>query len=295
MENLNLISLEENSQKLEEAILEAHKKYYEDAAIKELLESNFLEPNREKSFQRFKSSKEFSIIYKLLHIFSASKEICEIGGGAGFLSWAISKSMGCEIDLVEPNSNYITGTGYLTTLSHAIKIFNNVKAWHSNEKKYQTIITKNCIHHFQNIALVAATIRQKMNPEGIWFAFREWFADSPQELYKMLEEHPFSQNHNLYEWPYPAHHYIEAIEMAGFKLKAIIPAGYANNCLAWYSEGEWDLKTVKFTKKIDKMLTKNPNITVKKFWKEHRKNKLKNANLRFYTRPQLMVFKRIEY
>ena len=60
----------------------------------------------------------------------------------------------------------------------------------------------------------------------------EWFADSPGELYQQIASHPYCQPYGLYEWPYPASHYAEAIEIAGFSLTAVVPSGYANNTSA---------------------------------------------------------------
>jgi hypothetical protein len=61
-------------------------------------------------------------------------------------------------------------------------LFNDYLAWHATSLRYDVFITNNCIHHFLNIAQVAASLRQKLVAGGKWFAFREQFANTPKEL-----------------------------------------------------------------------------------------------------------------
>jgi len=297
LDNINVSSLEENAKKFEEVILAQQNQYDSDSQVKTLLDSIFLEKDRERAFARFLNTKEFSTIKKLLLLFNVNidKTICEIGGGPGFLTWALQKSAYKNVDLFEPNTFFNTGTGYLRTCKDvAPKIYDNLGEWHKSATVYDAIITKNCIHHFQNISMVAASIRQKMQNNGLWFAFREWFADTPKELYSLLSDHPYCQPYGLYEWPYPASHYVEAIEIAGFELLAVVPADYANNCLATFSEEKCPPALQVFTGEIDKALQKQPKQTVDNFWKEVIDNKFNAGKHRLYTRPQLLLFRKID-
>jgi hypothetical protein len=140
--------------------------------------------------------------------------------------------------LLEPNNYFNTGTGYVRTRPDAARmvIHSNLADWHAASAPFDVIVTKNCIHHFKNLSQSAAAIRQKMHKNALWFSFREWFADSSNELYTLIATHPFCQRYGLYEWPYPAHHYAESIEIAGFELAAVVPGGYANNWLSCFAE-----------------------------------------------------------
>jgi hypothetical protein len=129
--------------------------------------------------------------------------LIEIGGGRGFLTWALHRA-GYRIDLLEPNALWNTGTGYLRSREDAegIEIFNDHLAWHAKPLYYDVFITKNCIHHFQNIGMVAASLRQKLSAGGKWFAFRKQFADTPKELGEALAIHPHCQRFCTCEWFY---------------------------------------------------------------------------------------------
>jgi hypothetical protein len=291
---INVHSLVEDPNVNERMMVEQQALYASDPGVRRLLDSIYLEPDRATSFDRFLMSYEFQTIRKLLEMFgvSASQSLCEVGGGPGFLSWALSRSGHTDVHLMEPNGLFNTGTGYLRSRADAsaVKVHNDLNAWHASGERFDVIVSKNCIHHFKNIAQAAATIRQKMTAQGRWFAFREWFADTPQELYSQLATHPYCQRYGVYEWPYPAWHYVEAIEIAGFALKAVVPSGYANNTLADYKEDPGPSDVRNLTAQVDDILRRNPQSTVESFWQEVLRNRFQNGATRFFSRPQLMVF-----
>jgi hypothetical protein len=291
---LNILGMVEDPDRLEAAMMAEQAKSVADVAARTTLESIYLEADRERSFQRFRDGYEFFTIKKLLETFGVGKNdpICELGGGPGFLSWALTQSGYQDLHLMEPNGRFNTGTGYLRSRDDAkgITIHNDLNEWHAAPAKFPIIITKNCIHHFKNIPQAAATIRQKMTETGLWFAFREAFADTPGELYAQIARHPYSQPYGLYEWWYPSWHYVESLEMAGFRCKAIVPMGYANNTLCTYQENPGGPQIENLTKQVDDILRTNPKATVDSFWEEVLRNRFQNGNTRFWSRPQLMVF-----
>lgn len=292
-----ILTLEENPARHEAIIAAQQARYATDPGIRQLLDSIYLEADRARAFDRFLNGLEFQTIVKLLGMFrvTAASRLCEVGGGPGFLSWALTRAGFDRVELLEPNAEFNTGTGYLRTRSDAtgITIHNDLPSWHATAEAYDAVITKNCIHHFKNISQAAASLRQKMHDGALWFAFREWYADSPRELYGQLAGHPYCQPYGLYEWPYPAHHYVEAIEIAGFRLAAVVPAGYTNNCLAAYVEQEGDEANRQMTAQIEAALTGNPGATVQAFWQEVIGNRFQGKQARLFSRPQLMVFARV--
>jgi len=294
---LNIFGLEESPETLERVISEQQQRYATDPAIRSLLDSIYLEADRSCAFDRFFHSYEFRTICKILNLFRVERSVrlCEIGGGPGFLASSLARSGYTRVELLEPNPHYNTGTGYLRTRPDAagIRIHNDLKTWHAVTERYDAVITKNCIHHFKNIAQAAASIRQKMHDGALWFAFREWFAESPRELYMQIATHPYCQRYGLYEWPYPSWHYAEAIEIVGFRMKAVVPANYANNCLGLFQENEGEDAVRDWTTRIDKALTDNPGATVQTFWQEMIRNRFQGGTTRLFTRPQLMVFERV--
>jgi 2-polyprenyl-3-methyl-5-hydroxy-6-metoxy-1,4-benzoquinol methylase len=265
--------------------------------INNILKSIYLNKDRAEAFDRFKQSYEFQYIHHLLTVLGIddNKKICEVGGGAGYLTWALSTSNYRFIDLFEPNPTWISGVGYLKSRDDAteINIHTDLHEWHTNNKLYDVIITKACIHHFGNISQVAASIRQKIQMGGRWVALREQFADTPAELVTLLAEHDYCQEFKLYEWAYPAATYIEAMEMVGLRLTAIVPAFYANDCIGTNLENKPTPDSLAFTAEIDDLLRTSPEITVERFWEEHhaRRNGF-NRPLQ-YTRPQAMIFEKV--
>ena len=291
---LNVVFLREDADLYEQII---RQQQLESATRPELLRhlrTLYLEPAREQAFDRFLRSLEFSKIKDILSAFDVcgGDAICEIGGGPGFLSWALACSGYRNVHLVEPNSNYNTGTGYLKTLNvDGLRIFSDLAEWYQAEVLYDVVITRNCIHHFKNITQGAAGIRQKLRQNGLWFAFREAFADTSGELYQRLKEHPYCQPFGLYEWYYPSWHYVEAIEMAGFALEAVVPAQYAANALGCYVERMEDPNVAAFTAHIDGMLRNRRPALVASYWKEVFANRYAGAGRRLFSRPQAMIFR----
>ncbi len=295
-DKLNLIGLKEEPGLVEDCMISEQLLSESEPTADAILTAIYLRANREQDFERFLYSRDFQVSLKLLNLFGANsnKKICEIGGGPGFLSWALHRSGYTSVDLLEPNNYWTTGTAYLRSRadSRNIKIFKDTPLWHGGAENYDAFITKNCIHHFQNMTLAAATLRQKLQPNGLWFAFREWFADTPEEVAEAVSSHPYCQKYGLYEWPYPAAQYVESFALAGLKLVAIVPASYENDCLATYSESALSQADKLRSAEFDELLKNDPEQTVVSFWKEVTRVRGGDFTSRLYTRPQLMVFRK---
>lgn len=295
LDNMSFINLEDNWSKFEEIISKQHAEGSLD--INHNLKTLYLNQEREEAFNRFKNSYEFYYIHHLLKTLriETDKQFCEVGGGAGYLAWALLKSGYQKMDLFEPNPSWTSGVGYLKSRDdiQGMQIYSDLPTWHTNKKLYDVIITKACLHHFGNISQVAASIRQKMKMNGKWVALREQFSDTPKELAKLLKDHDYCQPFNLYEWAYPAATYVEALEMVGLRLVAIVPAFYGNDCIGTNLENKQTQDSLAFTAEIDQLLQTNPQVTVERFWEEHHIRR-KNPTIPVqYTRPQAMIFEKI--
>jgi hypothetical protein len=214
------------------------------------------------------------------------------------VTWALAREGFERLCLVEPNGHFFTGTGYLRQLSGAetgaIEIVNDLDAWYSGTEKYDLVLTRNCIHHFPNIALVAAAVRSKLAERGRWFAWREQYAENTEQLFDLLHQHPYAETFGLYEFAYPAGYYEEAFRFAGYRLAAVVPAGYANNALVTYQPDAGDGAVRAFTEKVEHRLAKNPESTVRRFRLEIFTNRYLRGILgpRRYGRPGGMLFER---
>ena len=298
LDRLELFGLAEDPDRWERLIAEEIRRASFDPTANAILESMYWEEDRDRAFMRFRDSLDFSQIRKLLGLFAVRHEhtLCEIGGGNGCLAWALAQADFRNVTLLEPNPHFITGTGYLRSRSDAthLAIENDLRAWYRSPAKYDVVLTRNCLHHFPNLAWSAACIRQKLAPGGRWIVIREPFAETARDLYRFLHGHPYSQAYGVFEFALPAAHYVESLQLAGMRLAAAVPAGYANDCLSRYETspgGAWNRRS---TAIIDRLLGRWPGATAAAYRAEHvLRNALRLPFARF-SRPQVMLFERVE-
>jgi hypothetical protein len=123
---------------------------------------------------------------------------------------------------------------------------------------------------------------------------REWFAESPAELYDLLRTHPYCQKYGVYEYPFPASYYVDSTVLAGFRLIGVVPAGYANNCLGAYILDQGPALVGWITRGLETVVRHMPRLTVIAYRAERAASACLGLRLRWFTRPQLMVFQRSE-
>ena len=279
-------------------ILNESRRASEDPIAKLVLDSTYWEPDRDRAFDRFLQSRDFKTTLALLKGWGVqeSDALVEIGAGSGFLAWALHRSGFNDLSLLEPNSNWVTGTGYLRSRADSanLKIENSIEAWYRNPARYDHVLTRNCIHHFPNMTWIAACIRGKLKEHGNWYVIREPFVDSPHEWYRFMQSHPFSQKYKIFEFACPSSQYINAIELAGFRLTAVVPAGYENNCLSLYSEdigSQWNQRQSAF---LTWILRKHPRFSVIAYRLENSLPRGFRKRIRWFSQPQVLAFQRIE-
>lgn len=271
-----------------------------DAGARQRVESMFWESDRETAFRRYLQSLDFQQILDLLHVFRISRKssLCEIGGGSGQLAWSLARSGYQQVELLEPNPRWITGTGWLETklaeLEGRLVIRNDLDQWYADERIYHNVITRNCVHHFPNIPMVAAAIRQKLKKGGHWVMIREWFADTPAEMRQQMRNHPYCQKYGVYEFPFPSRHYVDSLEYAGFRLRAAVPLGWGNNALSSYSPDPGSAKDQRRSRRWRSILKRWPGLTARLLRLENFSNHTLGSSFRKFSRPQMLVFQRVE-
>ncbi len=295
-ERLTLHGLVEDPDRWEAMIRREIEIGKEDPSARALVEAIYCDEDRDRAFERFRGGTELRAFVRLLGRLGIGREqrICEIGGGGGWLGWALHRE-GFRVEMLEPNPCYITGTGYLRTRRDAesIRIWNDLDAWYASPDRYDVVLTHNCVHHFRGTSFVAASIRKKLVAHGRWLMSREWYADGPDELYRLLATHPYSQKYGLYEFPYPATHYVGALEFVGFALEAVVPSGYDGGVLEG-PEGRRSIKTRLATRLTDEVLERAPATTAWAFRLEAAMNKIRRRRTRRFSRPAAMLFRRVE-
>jgi hypothetical protein len=267
-----------------------------DPGAREILEANYLDEDRDAAFQRFQVSFEFERLRRLLELLGVgpSDRICELGAGGGWLAWALHTSGFERVDVLEPNDHRVTGTGYLRTRPDAagIRIFDDLESWHGDATRYDLVITRNCVHHFRGLGLIAASLRQKLAPGGRWLMLREWYAERPAEVYDLLRQHPYAFKYGLYEFPHSVARYVAGACGVGFTLSAVVPAHYANGVLGDQAQDGGGPIVRLATSLVDLSLGRAPGLTVAAHWLERPWRRLLPAKLRFFSRPQALLFRR---
>lgn len=298
--NLEIHGLKEDPDRWEHLIEQEIADSATNETARAVVESMYWEKDRGAAFARYAASLDFSHVRDLLHVFGVreSQDICEVGGGAGQVAWALAEGGFENVELLEPNGRWITGTGFLQTqldaLGGRLRICNSLDDWYASERSYRHIITRNCVHHFPNIAMAATAIRQKLRKRGLWVMIREWYADDAREVLQQIRNHPYCQKYQVYEFPFPAGHYVDCLRLGGFKLKAVVPARYANDALGAYVNDEGSSLVRLFSKMTRWLIRKLPRLTVLLFRVENALNSLPLVRLRLFSRPQVMVFERLD-
>jgi 2-polyprenyl-3-methyl-5-hydroxy-6-metoxy-1,4-benzoquinol methylase len=269
-----------------------------DPAARLVIESIYCEEDRAASFERFARSAELARLLGLLRRLGTPLDarICEIGGGGGWLAWALHRAGYRRLEMLEPNGHFISGTGYLRTRPDAadIRIWNDLDAFYADPGRYDLVLTHNCVHHFRDVSGVAAAIRKKLVPGAPWLMVREYYADTAAELYRLLQDHPYCQRYGVYEMAHPASHYVEAIELAGFTLEWVVPAGYANGVLDGRGFEEGGPRNRLGSWAFDRLLAAAPWTTARLYGAELFANRYLGRRLRRFTRPQAVAFRRRE-
>lgn len=296
-DSLEIFGLVEDGQVVEDAMLAEIRRAQDDESARLVLEQCYLEGNRDRAFDRFQSSAGLHATLRLLDSLRVTREmsIVELGGGAGWLAWALHRQ-GFRVELVEPNGCYVTGTGYLRSRTDArdLPIWNDLAAWYASGRRYDLVLTQNCVHHFPSLPHTAAAIRQRIHPSGRWLMLREWFAESPREVYRKLRDHPYSQRYGLFEFPYPAWYYIRSLELVGYELEVVVPPGYRRGALAAHVDMPVaETQTIQ-SRFLEQLIAVSPVLTRLAYRVENAVHRLDTGRGRRFTRPAALVFRRRE-
>lgn len=297
-DRLKLHSLVEDPARWEAMIRAEIERGRSDPAARAVIEAIYCDEDREAAFERFRDGPEAARTLELLARLGVRKDarIVEIGGGGGWLGWTLRLAGYTRLEMLEPNGEPISGTGYLRTRADAadIRIWNDIEGFYGDPGRYDLVLSHNCVHHFRSIAYVAACIRQKLAPGGRWLMVREQFVDSAEELYRMLDQHPYCQPYGVFEFGYPASHYVESIELAGFELLAVVPSRYANGVLASYVLDEGSRGNRLASRAFERLLSTAPAVSTGLYRAETFAARYLGWRRKHFVRPQAVMFRRRE-
>lgn len=121
---------------------------------------------------------------------------------------------------------------------------------------------------------------------------REPFAESASEWFRFMQGHPYSQKYGVFEFACPARQYVSAVELAGFRLRGVVPAGYANNCLALHSEtpgSRWNRWSSAVQESVQRHLA---GLSVAAWEVENRLPRFLRNRIGRFSRPQVLWFRK---
>lgn len=221
-------SLHESPGSKEAAILQEQKIALDDVQVREFVDTFYFDADRDASLRRYLASGfPDDVIDAIRRFFGDQRDIaiCEIGGGNGFLSAALLRAGYTNVDMVEPATQHVTGTGYLKSLPEfsTIKAYSDLDEWYASPQLYNLIITNACIHHFNNPVVDASQIRLKVRDRSVWLAFTEFFSADYEDTFSQLNHHRHAILYGLYEWPYSPGLYAAMLGAAGFSRIEIAP------------------------------------------------------------------------
>jgi SAM-dependent methyltransferase len=296
IDRLDLSGSFENPSLWEETLKKAFIEAKFDQDFSAVLKSAWLQENQAEAFSDFSSSSIAISIPNFLNRFGINQTsaVCDLGCGSGHLAYALHKRGFQNVSAMDPNSEWYSGTGYLKSiLSSEINIINDFKEWRNITDRFDAIVSKGTIHHWQHIPLVAIDARRTMKPGAFWFAFAEFFANSPREFVTLIKSHPTASRYGSYEWAYPPSVYVDLIQSIGFSLVAVIPYFYrSNELIGSMRQVPSDINIDSLNKIVDDNLC-IPGGTVEFFWEEVDLFRRQEHGYRIYTEPQVLVFQRV--
>jgi SAM-dependent methyltransferase len=262
-----------------------------DPELAKCLRDNHLVENREEAFASFDGSGIPQAITRFASRFGICQDsvVCDLGCGPGQMTYALRKMGFRHVTAMDPNGEWLTGTGYLKSLDLGVEIVNDLAEWRQTYHRFDAIFSQATIHHWQHIPLVAIDARRALKPGGYWFASREAYANYPAEFMRSLVNHMIASRYGSYEWSYPASAYVDLIQSVGFELVAVAPWFYDKDSIIGVTrEAPLDADA------LDTLVNDvGSGRSVEEFWKEVDHFRRSDHGHRVFTQPQMLVFRRI--
>ncbi|PZV02313.1 MAG: hypothetical protein DCF24_02155 [Cyanobium sp.] len=246
-------------------------------------------------FEQFYNLGVAQSIAELMRRFGITEQCCiaDVGCGWGWLPFSLDRLGYKDLVAMEP-SNAVRHLKEAT--EERIEIVTDLDCWRSIRHRFDALVSVATIHHWDHIPWIALEARRTMKSGAFWFVVMEWFADTPAEFIQAMETHPTRVRYHQYEWAYPVTAYVDLIQSVGFSLSAVIPFYYRNNSLLTVGSQAPTPDTIdqeQLNDLVDQHLT-GENGTVEMFWAEVDANRRRPNSYKLFTRPQVLVFRRVE-
>jgi len=200
----------------ERAVLEARK----DPALRDAVESAFLDEDAARALARFRASEHAARVRRLLREAGVEPggKILDFGGGRGLLSATLSLD-GFQVTLCEPNPSPVCGTGAAAAMRSAASVDFEIAAGgveQLGDGAYDAVVCRAVLHHVEPLVPILRQVLRVLRPGGALICSDEPTIRSNRDLERLKRENVFVQ-YGVDETALRKEDYIQALNNAGFQ------------------------------------------------------------------------------
>lgn len=192
----------------------------------DLIYYSYLSDDLEDNLRRYRTSKEYSEIKKLITKYGANTEtVLDVGSGNGIsaVSFALD---GFDVTAIEPDKSDSVGSGAIKILKKKLSL-NNLQVVDSiaetmdiENKKFDMIFVRQALHHAENLDKFVQNTAKYLKNGGVFIAVREHVVFDKKDKELFLRTHPLNSFYSG-ENAYTEDEYLTAFKKAGLDVVSI--------------------------------------------------------------------------
>lgn len=200
----------------ERAVVEARN----DPALREAVESAFLDEDAAQALDRFRVSEHAARVRRLFREASVAPggRVLDFGGGRGLLSATLSLD-GFETTLCEPNPSPVCGTGAATAMRSAAAVDFEITSdgvEQLEDGAYDVVVCRAVLHHVEPLVPILRHVIRVLRPGGVLICSDEPTIRGNRDLERLKRENVFVQ-YGVDETALRKADYVRALSSAGFQ------------------------------------------------------------------------------